>query len=128
MKRLKKSFGHALDGLLHGIKTQRNIRLFLWGYAVVLLMGALVDLLTWEWLALIIAGGMFLGIELLNSALEEMADVLDDQRKSSSNRSYHDGIKRAKDVAAGASLAVFSGVVVIILIVFAPYVAMFVGF
>jgi diacylglycerol kinase len=125
MKRIKKSFRHAFDGFLHGVGTQPNIRLFLWGYGFVLLLGALIGLLTWEWLALIIAGGMFLGVELLNSALEEMADVLDDQRKSTSNRSYHDGIKRAKDVAAGASLTVFTGVVVIILIVFAPYVGMF---
>jgi diacylglycerol kinase len=120
MKRLKKSFSHAIDGLAHAVSRERNLQLFLPVYGVVLIIGAYVHLLTWEWLTLIIAGFSFFAVEMLNTALERLTDVLDDQKKSA-GRHYHASMKATKDVAAGGSLVIFIALVFVIAAVFWPY-------
>lgn len=126
MKRLRKSFGHALDGLIHAIRMERNLQLFLPVYAAVLALGGIVGLLTWEWLALTVAGAGFLAVELLNTALERLVDVLDDQKKVMGATRYHAMMKATKDVAASASLVAFIALAAVILTVFWPYAQLYV--
>lgn len=126
MKRLRKSFGHALDGLTHAFSIEKNLQIFLPAYAVVLMLGLWIGLLAWEWLALILTGGFFLSIELLNTSLERLADILDDQKKVVGSRKYHSTLKASKDVAAGASLVSLTATIVVIIIVFMPYVRLFI--
>lgn len=126
MRRIRKSFGFALAGLQHAVAMERNLQLFLPVYALVLILGWMVRLLTWEWLALIIAGGMFLSVELLNTALERLTDVLDDQRKTIGRTHYFRTLKAAKDVGAAASLVSLIAMIAVVCIVFAPYVNMYV--
>ncbi|HVW66906.1 MAG TPA: diacylglycerol kinase family protein [Candidatus Peribacteraceae bacterium] len=121
---MKRSFGFALSGLVHAFKRERNIRLFLYGYIVVIGVGAYLRLLTWEWLTIIIAGGLFLCTELLNTAIERFVDVVDHNRKMDGGTGYHANLKAAKDVAASASLVALSVNILVIVIVFWPYAAM----
>ena len=122
MRRMKRSLGFAIEGIIHAFKRERNLRTFLYGYIVVLGCGAYLRLLTWEWLAIVLCGGIFLSTELLNTALERLTDVIDQNRKIEGGTAYHAGLKAAKDVAAAASLVSLIMTVVVICIVFVPYI------
>lgn len=126
MRRIRKSFGFAVEGLTHAVEMERNLQLFIPVYILVLVLGGMVQLITWEWLALIITGGLFLSIELLNTAIERLADVLDEERKLSGRRGFHAKMKATKDVAAAASLMSLIAVIATVCIVFAPYVNIYI--
>lgn len=55
-------------------------------------------------LILSLVGGFFIVIELLNTAIERLADTFDDYEKKHRGGHYHPGIKMTKDVGASASL------------------------
>ncbi len=126
MRRIRRSFGYALEGFTHAVKIERSLQLFIPVYILVMILGGLVDLLMWEWIALILAGGLFLSVELLNTSLERLADVLDEERKLAGRRSFHAKMKATKDVAAAASLMCLIAVIATVCIVFAPYVNIYV--
>ena len=125
MKRIKKSFGHALDGCIHAMQTERNLQIFVAIYVIVLIAGACAQLLTWEWLALLLAGTGFMAIELLNTAIERLADVLDDQKKRM-GRSHYVMLKATKDVGAAAALIGLVAVILVVGIVFWPYMNIYI--
>ncbi len=126
MKRIRQSFLHAWHGLLHALERERNLRTFAIVDALVLFLGAYLHLLIWEWLAVIIAGGIFLCTELLNTALERTVDVIDENRKIAGGAGFHAGLKQAKDVGASASLIALILNIVVIVMVLWPYVGIFV--
>lgn len=96
--------------------------MFLYGYIVVLGFSVYFRLLTWEWLTIIIGGFVFVAVELLNTSLERLTDVIDENRNIEGGRTYHAGLKAAKDVAAAASLSALIMNVLVISIVFFPYI------
>jgi undecaprenol kinase len=126
MKRMRRSFGFAIAGLKHAVEMERNLQLFIPVYILVLILGGMVRLITWEWLALIFAGGLFLSTELLNTAIERLVDVLDDERKVVGRNHYFKMLKATKDVGAAASLMSLLAVIATVCIVFAPYVNIYV--
>lgn len=126
MRRIRRSFGFALEGLTHALSTELNLQLFLPVYILVLILGAMVRLITWEWLALILGGGMFLSVELLNTSIERLTDVLDDEKKVVGRNHYHTMLKAAKDVGAAASLISLIAMIAMVCIIFWPYVNIYV--
>lgn len=106
MKRAKKSLGFAIEGLRHAVNTERNLRWFLLGHlgvcALFLLSGDVLSVIVMSCVA-----GFFIVVELLNTALERLADTFDDCEKQSQCGHFHPGIKMTKDVAAGAALIAF---------------------
>jgi diacylglycerol kinase len=121
VKRIQKSFGYSMQGLRHAIETERNLQLFIPVYVAILLIGVPARLLGWEWLALIISGSTFISVELLNTCIERLTDVLDDEKKVIGRTHYHAMLKAAKDVGAAASLISLVAVSAVIVIVFYPY-------
>jgi diacylglycerol kinase len=121
---MKRSMGFAVAGLVHAFKREPNLRMFSYGYIVVIGVGLYFHLLAWEWLAVIIAGCAFLATELLNTAIERFVDVVDHNRKMDGGTGYHANLKASKDVAASASLIMLIVNVLVICIVLYPYVAM----
>lgn len=121
MRRIRQSFLHAWHGLLHALERERNLRTFVIVDTLVLCLGGYLRLLTWEWLALIIAGGLFLCTELLNTALERTVDVIDENRKIAGGAGFHAGLKQAKDVGASASLIALVLNIIVIVMVLWPY-------
>ncbi len=90
------SFNYALEGLIHVLRTQRNMRIH-FGIAVVVLVGALavgVDRL--ELIALLLAIAFVLIAEMINTAVEAAIDV--------ATTAFDPLAKLAKDIAAGAVL------------------------
>src|SRR6266566_958440 len=90
------SFRYALDGILHGFRSQRHMR-FHFGIAVLaLLAGVVYGLNATELLILTFAISLVIIAELFNTAIEAVVDLV--------TTSYHPLAKYAKDVAAGAVL------------------------
>ncbi len=75
---------------------QRNFRIHLAALVVVVTLGFLVGLSRMEWLAILLASGMVISAEAMNTALELVCDAV--------TRERHPLIGQAKDVAAGAVL------------------------
>lgn len=126
MQRIRKSFGFAVEGLVHAVQVEPNLQLFLPVYGLVLLLGGMVQLIAWEWLAIIITGCMFVSVELLNTAIERLTDVLDDQKKVVGRNHYFKMLKAAKDTGAAASLISLIAMIAVTCIVFGPYVNIYI--
>lgn len=123
MKRIAKSVGFALSGFKHAVKTERNIQQFLGGLLVYCIVGLLLGYWIDEWVIVFMASTFFLMMELLNTAIERLADVVDDQEKKKNGGHYHQGIKQAKDVAAAASLFAFLMVGILLVLILSAHIA-----
>jgi diacylglycerol kinase (ATP) len=93
---LVESFNYAFEGIIHVLRTQRNMRIhFL--FAFVVLVAALVTGVSkFELVALLIVIAFVLIAEMLNTAIEGAIDV--------ATTSFDPMAKLAKDIAAGAVL------------------------
>jgi diacylglycerol kinase (ATP) len=90
------SFNFAFEGIIHVLRTQRNMRIH-FAIAVAVLIAALaVGVPRLELVALLIAISFVLIAEMLNTALEQGIDV--------ATTSFDPLAKLAKDIAAGAVL------------------------
>lgn len=114
MKRMMRSVGYALSGLRHAVGAERNIQQFLAGLVVYAFIGAILGFSSFEWFITVLATTGFLIVELLNTAIERLADAFDDGEKKRRGGHYHLGIKQAKDTAAAASLMALILVVLIL--------------
>ena len=93
---LVESFNYAFEGIIHVLRTQRNMRIhFL--LAVIVLIGALVTGVNkFELISLLIVIAFVLIAEMVNTAVEATIDL--------STPSFDPLAKIAKDIAAGAVL------------------------
>ena len=94
------SFHYALAGIVYTLRTQPNFRVHLIAAAAVLLATLLLHLERIYVIAIVIAIALVLTLELLNTAIEAIVDLL--------TVVHHPLAKTAKDAAAGA---VFVGTV-----------------
>jgi diacylglycerol kinase (ATP) len=90
------SFNYALEGIIHVLRTQRNLRIH-FGIAIVVLGAAVaLGVKRDELIALLLSIAFVLVAEMVNSAIEGAIDV--------STTSFDPNAKLAKDIAAGAVL------------------------
>jgi diacylglycerol kinase (ATP) len=90
------SFNFAIEGLIHVLRTQRNMRIHFAISIAVLIAALAVGVRRLELVALLIAISFVLIAEMLNTALEAGIDV--------ATTSFDPLAKLAKDIAAGAVL------------------------
>jgi diacylglycerol kinase (ATP) len=90
------SFNWAFEGIIHVLRTQRNMRIHFLAAVIVLVGAIVVGVQEFELLALMIAISFVLITEMVNSAIEGAIDV--------ATTSFDPMAKLAKDVAAGAVL------------------------
>ena len=93
---LLESFNFAFEGVIHVLRTQRNLRIHFAVAAIVLIAAVAVGVGRIELIALLIAISFVLIAEMLNTALEAGIDV--------ATTSFDPLAKLAKDIAAGAVL------------------------
>jgi len=107
----------ALNGIALGLESERSLRLHVFAIALVVFIGIIVGLTLTEWALLFLTFGLLTALELVNTAIETVADFI--------HPDYHPAIKRIKDLSAGAVLiaAVFS--VAIGIVLFAPKLIMY---
>ncbi len=90
------SFNFAIEGVIHVLRRERNMRVHFALATVVLVLAFAYDVTRLELMALMIAISFVLIAEMVNTAVEEMIDL--------STKTYDPRAKVAKDVAAGAVL------------------------
>ncbi len=99
------SFNYAIEGVIHVLRRERNMRVHFLLATVILVLAFAYDVSKLELMALLIAISFVLIAEMLNTAVEEMIDL--------TTKAYDPRAKIAKDVAAGAVLiaAVVAGTI-----------------
>ena len=109
------SFNHAFEGVIHVLRTQRNMRIHFVVAAVVLILGLASDVSRIELIALLLAIAFVLIAEMLNTAIEGAIDV--------ATTSFDPMAKLAKDIAAGAVLIATINAVAVGYLVFSGAIA-----
>lgn len=96
VKKLVDSFNNAIDGIIHTIQTQRNMKIHVAAAIGVLLFSLFFDLSKLELLVLSITIALVIATELINTAVEATIDLFANY--------YHPLARIAKNAAAGAVL------------------------
>ncbi|QOR68984.1 diacylglycerol kinase family protein [Cytobacillus suaedae] len=113
--RLLKSFSFATEGLIHAIKRERNLQIHLVISVFVIGLSFYLNITKIEWSIVIILIGGMLSLELMNTAIERVVDLV--------TKEYHPIAKIAKDVAAAAVLVFALISVVVGSIIFSSYIS-----
>ncbi|MGQ1783968.1 MULTISPECIES: diacylglycerol kinase family protein [unclassified Saccharicrinis] len=94
-KRLK-SFVYAFNGLRILLTEEHNSRIHLLAAIAAVILGCVLQINYTEWLSVLFCIGMVISLELVNSAIENLADCVSPEK--------NERIKTVKDMAAGAVL------------------------
>ncbi len=95
MRGLIQSFRYALEGMAYALLTQRNMRIHFTAGMLVILLCAILQVNTYEIIAVLFSVALVITLELANTAVERVIDLLVEERR-------HPYAKIAKDVAAAA--------------------------
>jgi len=112
--KLIKSFGYAYQGLIAAIKDQINLRIHLGVAVMVVIAGFYFRLTTMEWALILIATGLVISLELINTAIENLVDLVTLERKPLAGK--------IKDIAAAAVLVSSVVALVVGLVIFSKYI------
>lgn len=115
MIRFLRGIRHALAGLVHAGRRERNFQIELALGLAALAMAWWLRISLVEWLAVVICCGLVLSAELFNTAIEHLADTAGSVRSEQ--------IRVVKDVAAGAVLMAAVVSLVVGGAVFLPHLA-----
>jgi len=124
MPKFLQSMRFALNGLIILLRTERNFRIMGIVSVIVVIIGYTLDYFgehinRFEWAILWCAMGLIFVSEGLNTALETTIDVIHPEQ--------HPMIGRAKDMAAGATLAASFVAIIVGLYIFGPHVMSILG-
>ncbi|MEP7238317.1 MAG: diacylglycerol kinase family protein [Ferruginibacter sp.] len=100
--KLKKSFAFAWNGLRICFVAGQNFRIHVVVAIVVVILAVLFNISAHEWIFICFCIAFVIIMEMLNTAIEKLCDVV--------HPAVHPGIKKVKDISAGAVLisAIFS--------------------
>lgn len=96
LKKLFRSFGYAIAGILIAAREQQNMRIHVLAVLVVTLSGIFIGLDAMEWGVIALTYGLVLVAEMFNSAIENLIDLVSPERNPLAGK--------VKDIAAGAVL------------------------
>lgn len=108
--RLIKSFGYAFRGLLKTWREEQNLQIHTIIATIVVICGFIFRISAIEWLFLIIMITLVILMEIVNSAIERVTDLLKPR--------IHGYVKEIKDIMAAAVLLSSISAVIVGLIVF----------
>ena len=109
------SFNYAFEGIIHVLRTQRNMRIHFVVAFLVLVAALVVNVTKLELIALVISITFVLIAEMLNTGIEAAIDI--------ATTSFDPMAKLAKDIAAGAVLIAAVNALAVGYIVFSGKVA-----
>ncbi len=112
---LLESFNFAFEGIIHVLRTQRNMRIHFLVAAGVLVAAVALGVSKLELIALLLSVAFVLIAEMINTAIEGAVDV--------STTSFDPNAKLAKDIAAGAVLIATVNAVAVGYLVFSEQLA-----
>lgn len=117
LRRWIKSANFAIDGILHGTKTQRHLRYHLYAAAFILILCYVLGISRNDFLIITLAVIVVLLAELFNTSIETVVDL--------ASPKHSEKAKIAKDVAAGAVFITALGAAVIGYIILLPHIRSF---
>ena len=112
---LLESFNYAFEGIIHVLRTQRNMRIHFVVAAIVLIAALATGVSKLELIALLLSIAFVMIAEMINTAIEGAVDV--------STTSFDPNAKLAKDIAAGAVLIATVNAVAVGYLVFSGQIA-----
>lgn len=110
-KRLQ-SFKYAFNGLKIVFKEEHNARIHLAISTIVIACGFIFKISILEWISICLAIALVISMEIINSAIENLADFV--------SPTYHNLIKKVKDLSAAAVLVSTISSVIIAILIFLP--------
>jgi len=109
-----KSFRYAFKGAFLLITTEHSVITQSLLAVILIISGFLFHITKTEWLFQVLVIGLVLSIEGLNTAIEKLCDFI--------HPDYHKHIGFIKDIAAGAVTFAALTAVVVVLIIYSPYI------
>jgi diacylglycerol kinase (ATP) len=109
------SFNYAFEGIIHVLRTQRNLRIHFTVAVAVIVVALIVNVTKLELIALLISITFVLIAEMLNTAVEAAIDI--------ATTAFDPMAKLAKDISAGAVLIATVNAIAVGYLVFAGKVA-----
>lgn len=113
LRRLIKSFTYAFRGFRKTFREEQNLKIQTLVAIIVVILGVYFNIAKTEWLFLIFVIGLVMLMELANSAVERVTDVLKPR--------IHDYVMDIKDIMAAAVMLASLVAVIIGVIIFLPY-------
>lgn len=114
-----KSVGFALKGAIKLITTEHSIMVQTSIGVLITVAGFYFNISNTEWMFQILALGLVLSIEGLNTAVEKVADFIHPE--------YHERIGFIKDIAAGAVFFAAMTAIAIVCIIYIPKVELLIS-
>lgn len=112
---LAHAFSCAGAGVVHALRTQRNMKIHAAVAVVAVALGLAFGIEPAEWAAIIVCIGTVFAAECLNTAIEAVVDLV--------SPGYHELARHAKDCAAGAVFVCAVAAVAVAAAVFLPRIA-----
>lgn len=112
LHRFFRSFRYSFQGLSYAARNEQSILVMIIALILTLVFGIFLNISLLEWFFILVAIGLVLGTELLNTAIEATIDLI--------SPNYHPLARIAKDTAS-ASVFIYSFIAFIIgCLVFIP--------
>lgn len=115
-----KSFLYAGEGLKTALKQEPNLRVHIAIAIIVLFLAILLGFNVFEWLLLLFAISLVIILELVNTAIESLVDIVSPEVK--------DKAKIAKDVSAASVFVAALVSIMVGIILFLPKIIMLLGY
>lgn len=112
IRRIPGSFRFALRGILNVLRSEQNVQIHAVVAIAAITLSIVLKISTVEFALILLATGLVLGAEILNTVIEDFLDVL--------HPDHHGAIRRIKDALAGAVLLSALIAVSIGFLIFAP--------
>lgn len=106
------SFAHAFDGVITGLRAERNMIIHFGAMVAVIVFGVILHISTVEWVVCLTLCALVMALELVNTAVETAVDLC--------TEAYDPRAKVAKDTAAGAVLVAAVGAAIVGCVIFLP--------
>ncbi len=113
IKRLFKSFKYAFRGLFKTFHEEQNLKIQSLVGLIIILLGLYFKISRLEWIILILVIGLVILMEIVNSSVERITDVLKPR--------INGYVKEIKDIMAAAVMLASIIAIIIGIIIFAPH-------
>ena len=104
LKKRLLSFRYAYQGIMYLLKQEHNARIHVTAGVFTIILGMILKLQAWEWVAVVLMVTLVIIVETINTAIENLCDFISQDRSQE--------IKIIKDLGAAAVLisALMAGV------------------
>jgi diacylglycerol kinase len=107
------AFYAAFNGLFNALKNETHVKIHFVASLIVLIAGFYFQLSKNDWLWIILCCALVIAAELINSAIENICDLID--------KNYNQKIKYIKDVSAASVLVLSFFSIIVAFMVFKKY-------